>query len=386
MLVKDTNTVAKSSTAVTVSPSNVQKAILGLTLLAVIDKSMSVLFKIQNWNFPPALAGMVSVFGFLSAVNVVDEKKADAMAMYMGPAVAFLKAWLPFFFVPPLVVLPLKMDLLKGRSLQLASLIVSGAFLSLASAGVIAEGLLRLFPVDKSVNVETTVQSSPLPALPTLDVPAKMAALFLVLGTLIKSAVSVSNPVKNAVFNAFAFSATATGFILGTKIPAQAKKLVHPVLTCAAATISMLSTFGVATGQCIPKLLVQYFGSGSGKGAGDLISSVLGPAIVSFGLQLYQYRNRLKADAGRVLTTTAFSAGFGLTSSALLARALALYPKETALAPLTRCITTPLALAGARLTGADPSLSAFIGECVCKMHVCICMYVLVDVHALCHTR
>ena len=43
-----------------------------------------------------------------------------------------------------------------------------------------------------------------------------------------------------------------------------------------------------------------------------------------------------------------------------LRRSDGLPPTQTALAPLTRCITTPLALAGARLTGADPSLSAFI--------------------------
>jgi putative effector of murein hydrolase len=91
-----------------------------------------------------------------------------------------------------------------------------------------------------------------------------------------------------------------------------------------------------------------------------LISSVLGAAIISFGVQLFQYREMLQANAVRMVGTTMFSAGFGLTSSAAMVKALKVAPKETALATLTRCITTPLALAGARLTGADPSLSALI--------------------------
>ena len=62
----------------------------------------------------------------------------------------------------------------------------------------------------------------------------------------------------------------------------------------------------------------------------------------------------------RVMFTTIFSALFGLFSSAGIARMIGFNTLESALSPLTRCITTPLALAGAKLTGADPSLTAFI--------------------------
>ena len=61
-----------------------------------------------------------------------------------------------------------------------------------------------------------------------------------------------------------------------------------------------------------------------------------------------------------VTITTGLSAFFGLVSSASLSRLVKLKPAETAFACLTRCITSPLALAGAKLTGADPSLSAFL--------------------------
>jgi putative effector of murein hydrolase len=137
------------------------------------------------------------------------------------------------------------------------------------------------------------------------------------------------------------------------------KKIAHPVLTCAVITIALLSLFGLCNGILPAAVLTSYFGSGS-LGAGNLISSMLGPAIISFGIQLYQYRIMLRDNAPRVLSTTLFSAGFGLFSSATLAKVFKLAPAETALALLTRCITTPLALAGSLLTGADLSLTAFV--------------------------
>eukprot|EP01035_Chromulina_nebulosa_P017893 gene17893-23510_t len=72
------------------------------------------------------------------------------------------------------------------------------------------------------------------------------------------------------------------------------------------------------------------------NGAGDLISSMLGPAIVSFASII------------------------GLVSSSLLNKLINIQPYEVAASTLTRCITSPLALAGAEITGADPTLSALI--------------------------
>jgi len=87
---------------------------------------------------------------------------------------------------------------------------------------------------------------------------------------------------------------------------------------------------------------------------------MLGPAVISFGLQLYQYREMLSQNLRRVLTTTFISSAIGIGSSVALVKLVRLSPLECALAPLTRCITTPLALSGAQLTGADPSITAIM--------------------------
>lgn len=93
--------------------------------------------------------------------------------------------------------------------------------------------------------------------------------------------------------------------------------------------------------------------------SGNLISSLLGPSIISFGLQLYQYRELLKQSIPLFMITTCFSSIFGLYSSAILSNLIKLKPISLSLSPLTRCITSPLAQAGAILTGADKSLTVF---------------------------
>ncbi|KAJ1441522.1 LrgB-like family-domain-containing protein [Ochromonadaceae sp. CCMP2298] len=186
------------------------------------------------------------------------------------------------------------------------------------------------------------------------------------------------------------------------------RKIVHPIIVCAVYTVASLALLGVGLGVPVYSVLGAYFGSaaaaagvgagagasvgvgvgagaaaGAGMGAltspitaaastvasalsalvrvgsGDLISSLLGPAIICFGLQLYQYRAMLVQKAPVFVTSTLLSSIFGLLSSASLCRLTGL-PRLLALSTLTRCITSPLALAGAALTGADPSPSALV--------------------------
>lgn len=139
-------------------------------------------------------------------------------------------------------------------------------------------------------------------------------------------------------------------------VPASAKKIAHPAFICALLSVGFQSLWGVMTGQSGSQMLFDYFGKGGG--AGDLISAFLGPSIITFGLQLYQQRQLLASNSFRFFMTTLFSAMFGLTSSSFLSKLVGLSPLAVSMSPLTRCITTPLALAGAKLTGADPSLAA----------------------------
>ena len=299
---------------------------------------------------------MVFIFSALCGLRVTSPGLAEDISVGLSPSVALIKAWLPLFFVPPLIVLPLKIHLLKGMGAQLLSVIIIGAVLSTSSSGLFAQFVDKLSPQLETERFQTAeVSSCPVPSLPPLSQAAAATAVLVLVSRLM----SRSEIAFNAIQVAFGLSATLTGYVTGTKLPSKVKKVFHPVLSCAAITTALLTVFGLINGIAPAAALTLYFGSGSLKGAGDIISSMLGPAILSFGVQLFQYRTMLLKNAVRVIATTAFSASFGLYSSAVLTKAFKLSPLQTSLATLTRCITTPLALAGSRLTGADPSLSAF---------------------------
>jgi putative effector of murein hydrolase len=300
---------------------------------------------------------MVVIFTALCGLRFSSPELAEDFSVGLTPAVSLIKTWLPIFFVPPLVVLPLKLHLLKGMGMQFVSVIIMGAALSMSSAGLFAQFVNKLFPLLETERSATAVVSSgAAPSLPKLSHAAVATAALMVGSKLLSHRTEAA---FNIVQAAFGFSASLTGYITGTKLPSKVKKVVHPVLCCAAMTTALLTAFGLLNGVAPAAALTLYFGSGSLRGAGDIISSMLGPAILSFGVQLFQYRAMLLKNAVKVTATTAFSAGFGLSSSAVLTRAFKLSPPQTALATLTRCISTPLVLAGSRLTGADPSLSAF---------------------------
>lgn len=327
--------------------------------LIAADKVFAQYFKLKGWTFPSALAGMVVIFTALCGLRFTSPDLAEEISVGLTPSVSLIKAWLPVFFVPPLVVLPLKLHLLKGMAVQFVSVIIMGAVLSISSAGLFAQLVDKLFPQLETDRSPTAVVSAgPVPSLPQLSYAAATTAALMV-GSKLVSREADAAAAFNVLLAAFGFSATLTGYITGTKLPSKVKKVIHPVLCCAAITTALLAVFGLINGVAPAAALTLYFGSGSLCGAGDIISSMLGPAILSFGVQLFQYRAMLLKNALKVTATTAFSAWFGLTSSAVLTKAFKLSPSQTALATLTRCITTPLALAGSRLTGADPSLSAF---------------------------
>lgn len=58
-------------------------------------------------KFPSALFGMFCVFSVLLALDVAVPAAADGLVKFFEPATLFIQRWLPLFYVPSLVVLPL---------------------------------------------------------------------------------------------------------------------------------------------------------------------------------------------------------------------------------------------------------------------------------------
>jgi adenylate kinase len=365
--------------------------VVTIASLAATDKALGAALKRLGLNLPASLVGMIGVFSSLLALDVVCPPGSDLIARFAAPTVALTKVWLPLLFVPPLVVLPLKLSLFRSAwSGALMSIAVAvGAVLSLSSAGAVAEATRSLEssfrtgsilkalrrpskgavpavaagPFGNYAKLTPEQLTMPLPSLSSPKVPVFLASLMLANGVYLArfSANGGTAAARHTLLKLFGVYSTIASFLTAsTVVPVAARKFAPPVLVTALLTLSAHTVASVAMGTPLSTLLWGYYGGQGAQGAGDLISSLLGPAIISLGLQLYTYRRTLFENSARMTLTTAFAAGFGLVSSALLARLANLGPAPVALSLLTRCITTPLALAGAALTGADASLSALV--------------------------
>lgn len=328
---------------------------LSMLLLIVADKALRQVFAAAKISFPSSLGGMVLLFSGITTIDKLSPALADKVFYFLSHSVSFIKAWLPLFFVPPLVVLPLKMPLMKGFELPLLALLSVGLVSSIGVAGLTAKAMSKLTKGARTKEEEFIVTKGAPPfSLPPLFLPVMISTFAAALSL----AAPAGSAVEGRARKIFEVTTTASGYLIGTKFPPAFRKVVHPVVFCAAYTGCLLALFGSVVGQPLNSVLSNYYGLGSG--AGDLIAALLGPAILSFGLQLYQYRDMLSKKAPIVTVSTGLSAVFGLFSSAILARIVGLAPAQMAFAPLTRCITSPLALAGAKLTGADPSIAAMM--------------------------
>lgn len=112
--------------------------------------------------------------------------------------------------------------------------------------------------------------------------------------------------------------------------------------------------------------LRNYYVLGSGQtgtskvGIGDILAQFLQLIILSFGIQLYQYRGIIRKHMLMLLISTFLAAVGGIGSSIVLNQLFQLPKGALRKAMVTRCITTPLAIIGGSLIQADASLSALM--------------------------
>ena len=340
--------------------SELLPAALGMTSLIAVDKVASRFFSRIGIAFPSSLILMTSVFVGLSGLDKVSPFFADKIVKFYLPALSFIKAWLTVFFVPPLVVLPLKFGTISGILFPIFSLIFVGLISSLVSTAMVAEVLKAppKKPQPGSDRVYVGYVGESIPANPPAMSLPKLRIPLLVMVTSALLTKFAPEGTRAMFRTSYGISATLASFLFALqKVPTVVRLFLHPVLICGALTAFTQIGYAKIIDINPALALSSYFGSEIG-GAGDIISSLLGPAVISFGFQLYLYKEMLLKNSIRVLLTTGVSAGFGVMSSALMARYIGFLSLDAALSPLTRCITTPLALAGGKITGADPSLTA----------------------------
>ncbi|GMH48364.1 hypothetical protein TrRE_jg6257, partial [Triparma retinervis] len=90
---------------------------------------------------------------------------------------------------------------------------------------------------------------------------------------------------------------------------------------------------------------------------GDVLLFLLGPAVVSLSISMFQKRQLVKENFQEVVVASSVSSALGLLGTSAMAKAVGISPSlAISLAP--RCITTPLAIAVSSMLGGQPSITA----------------------------
>lgn len=81
--------------------------IVSLGLILATDKVLKKAFVAAAIKFPSALFGMFCIFSVLVILDITVPAAATSVMNFFEPALLFIQRWLPLFYVPSLVVLPL---------------------------------------------------------------------------------------------------------------------------------------------------------------------------------------------------------------------------------------------------------------------------------------
>ena len=293
---------------------------------------------------------------------------------------------LVFFF-------PLSFSPTKQKVAKVLGVVVLGFFFTLFTTTYTVLGLRKFqgaivtsnaaAAVATTAEEETTTSMTPSAATTPDDVaavavtePTKPKAFsdamlsFLVKGTIASAAISIGATradytYRTPVQTIFLGLTTITAFVWGARFPPAITKFLHPILTSTGLTFVALYLTGRATGSTFLDVLKEYK-CGSlhplTAGAGDLILSLLGPAVISFSIAMYSRKGLLATNLPTVLTGMVVGSVGSLFGTAAFVRAIGLggatHSCFLRMSTIPRNVTTALAMVIAKLLGGDISIAA----------------------------
>lgn len=81
--------------------------VVSLGIILAADKLLKRAFVATAIKFPSALFGMFCIFSVLLVLDSTVPSAATGVMNFFEPALLFIQRWLPLFYVPSLVILPL---------------------------------------------------------------------------------------------------------------------------------------------------------------------------------------------------------------------------------------------------------------------------------------
>jgi len=254
--------------------------------------------------------------------------------------------------VPSLVMLPLAGLPSFLETTKILGILVAGFFLSV---GITGKAVLAARSVMGTEYAPTDIpESRPAPGMGYIQVwggvTAAAFALFVVVG-------GAQMPAARGSFaqlssSLFLLGSTVLGYLGGLKLPADIKKVLHPILVTSLGALLGNLALSVVSGAPFLGVLGSYKMGLAFTGAGDVLMGMLGSVILSFAFQMYARRGLILRHAGEMIGACLASALFGMFSTAALGRLLGLKP-SLVLALVPRSITVALALPIGDMLGAS---------------------------------
>ncbi|KAH9687201.1 Plastidal glycolate/glycerate translocator 1 [Citrus sinensis] len=366
--------------------------VVSLGIILVVEKLLKKAFVAAAIKFPSALFGMFCIFSILMILDSTIPDAATSLMSFFEPALLFIQRWLPLFYVPSLVILPLSVrDIPAASGLKICYIIFGGWFASLCVAGFTAIAVRKIV---KTEMIDAEPMAKPSPFSPTevwawsgVFLISFVAALFYptALGTSARTCLP------------FLLASTVLGYMVGSGLPSDVKKVFHPIICCALSADLAALAFGYLSKSGLDPVLGNYLTKvSSNPGAGDILMGFLGSVIFSFAFSMFKQRKThgyaccfsslqafrgvssnppeygvvyysnhtilelVKRHAAEIFTSVILSTLFSLYSTALAGRLVGLEPTLT-VSILPRCITVALALSIVSLfEGANSSLTAAV--------------------------
>eukprot|EP01025_Chloroclados_australasicus_P039922 TRINITY_DN41593_c0_g1_i1.p1 TRINITY_DN41593_c0_g1~~TRINITY_DN41593_c0_g1_i1.p1 ORF type:complete len:547 (-),score=82.51 TRINITY_DN41593_c0_g1_i1:281-1921(-) len=309
--------------------------VVSLGTLYAANLSLKNLFANMGWKFPAPLAGMFVIIGGLLSL---PEPAADRCVQAFTPALNWIQRWLPLFYVPSLVTLPLAI-----RGIAASEMAKIGGILAIGMPASL------LFTAQAAVVIRNIVNTPTQPTKPSPPLAPFNVYHYVVTGVVAAASLiaAASSPDLVEVMHIpFLLAATVGGYLAGQALPVQAKAIVHPIITCGLLADLGALIYGQITGVGFDRALQMYLTKGANGqplGAGDILMSFLGVVILSFGFKIYQQKALMKRHAPEIFGSTLMSAAFSMFATAAVARFAGL-SSGLSRAIVPRSVTVALAL------------------------------------------
>ncbi|XP_014519489.1 plastidal glycolate/glycerate translocator 1, chloroplastic [Vigna radiata var. radiata] len=328
--------------------------VVSLGLILATDFLLKKAFAAASIEFPSALFGMFCIFSVLVILDYAVPSAAVAFEKFFEPGIIFIQRWLPLFYVPYLVVLPLSLKEIPASSaIKILLIVVGGWLATLCVTGLTAIGVRKAVKTEL-LDAEPMEKPSP---FSSIEVCAWTEVL------LISFAASLVFPTalgtRARTYLPFLLASTVLGYMIGSGLPSSLKKVFHPIICCAASAELAAIALGFLSKSGLDAVLGYYVtNSSSNPGAGDILMGFLGSVILSFAFSMFKQRKLVKRHAAEIFTSVIISTIFSLYSTAIVGRLLALEQSLT-VSILPRCITVALAVSIVSFfEGANASVTA----------------------------